>query len=173
MRWQLLEDPPSRAESLLWRLMALPAFAVVVGGIQRLAIQAARVGWLPEGSLEFLLVESQISQSIITAVIGLIMFLGVRRVGRRLADVESVAGAVLDRVTRVDVDSLDLTPRQREVLEVLGGSSLVDNKTLSEKLGVSTETVHTHMSALLRKTKLNDRRDLAVVAYLHRNLSQE
>ena len=159
---------PWRGVRLLWQLLSLPAFAVVVGGLQRLAIQAVRLGWLPEESLEFLLAQYQVAQSLIVAGIGVAMFVGMRRVSHRFSDVESVAGAMMDRITVVDVDSLDLTPREKEVLEVLGGSSLVDNKTLAEKLGVSADTVHSHVGSLLRKSKLSDRRDLAVVAYVYR-----
>lgn len=153
---------------LLWRLAALPAFALVVGGLQRLAVQAARVGWIPENTLDFLLVEWQIGQSLIVAVIGVAMIIGMRRVAGRFSDVESVAGAMMDRVSGVEIESLNLTPREVDVLQVLGDSALVDNKTLAEKLGVSADTVHSHVGSLLRKSKLSDRRDLAVVAYLHR-----
>jgi hypothetical protein len=38
----------SRSVRWLWRLAALPAAAVVVGGLHRIAIQAARLKWLPE-----------------------------------------------------------------------------------------------------------------------------
>ena len=153
---------------LLWRLAALPAFAVVVGGVQRFALQAARAGWLPDGAQEILLVEWQIGQSMLVAGVALVMLLGIRRLGRRFNELESVAGAMLDRLALVDVTSITLTSREREVLELIGGSALVDDKTLAEKLGVSSATVHTHVTALLRKTKLTDRRDLAVLAYLLR-----
>lgn len=153
---------------LLWRLAALPAFALVVGGLQRLAIQAARVGWIPENTLDFLLVEWQVGQSLIVAAIGIAMIVGMRRVAGRFSDVESVAGAMMNRISGIDLESLELTRREMEVLEVLGDSSLVDNKTLAEKLGVSADTVHSHVGSLLRKSKLSDRRDLAVVAYVYR-----
>lgn len=164
---------PAEPARQLWRLLVLPAFAVVVGGLRRLAVQAVQIGWLHEDSLDFLLVEWQIGQSVVVAIIGLATVLGIRRVAHRFARLESVAGAMLDRIKDLSLDSLDLTPRERQVLEVLGASTLVDNKTLAENLGVSTETVHSHISALLRKTKLSDRRDLALVAYLQQSRMAE
>lgn len=154
---------------LLWRLAALPALAVALGGVQRLALQIAQAGWLPNGSFDVLLFEWQIGQSILVAAIGVAMFVGIRGVERRFAELESVAGAMLGRLAHVDVTSIALTPREQEVLDILGGSTFVDDKTLSEKLGVSPNTVHTHIGTLLKKTKLNDRRDLAVLAYLLHN----
>lgn len=170
---RLAARAPSGGVRLLWRLCTLPALAVVVGGVQRLAVQAARVGWIPETTIDFLLHEWQVVQSLIVVTIGIVMFMGMRRVAGRFAAVESVAGAMMDRLTGIDVDQLKLTPRETEVLEVLGGSSLVDNKTLAEKLSVSPDTVHTHIGSLLKKSKLNDRRDLAVLAYLHRQRTQD
>lgn len=163
----------SKSLKLMWVLTSLPALAVVVGGLQRLALQAVRIGWIPEDNFEVLLLGWQVVQSILVAAIGITVLLGMRRVGRRLTNMESIAGALLDRVAAVDVKSLELTPRERNVLDVLGSSHVVDNETLAEQLGISTHTAHTHVNALLRKTKLHDRRDLAVVAYVYRGRSQQ
>lgn len=156
----------SRSVRWLWRLAALPAAAVVAGGLHRLAVQTARVGWLSEETFELLLHEWQIVQSSAVAVLGIAAFLGIRRLAGRFSDLEWVVGEVLDRAQRVDLDALDLTAREREVLDVIGASSRVDDRTLAETLAVSPGTVHTHVRSLLRKTKLHDRRDLAVVAFL-------
>jgi DNA-binding CsgD family transcriptional regulator len=156
----------SRSVRWLWRLAALPAAAVVAGGLHRIAIHAARMGWLPEQRLEPLLNEWQIVKSLAVTGIGIAAFLGMRRLACRLSDLEWVVGEVLDRARGVDLDALHLTPRERGVLDVIGVSSRIDDRTLAEKLDVSADTVHTHVRALLRKTKLRDRRDLAVVAFL-------
>jgi DNA-binding CsgD family transcriptional regulator len=152
----------------LWRLTALPAAAVVVGGLHRIAVQSARLGWLPEDKLELLLHEWQIVKSLAAAVIGIAAFVGMRHLAGRLSELEWVVGEMLDRAQNVDLEVLELTAREREVLGVIAGSSLIDDKTLAEKLGVSADTVHTHVQRLLRKSKLRDRRDLVVLAFLLR-----
>lgn len=122
---------PSRSVRWLWRLAALPAVAVVVGGLHRTAVQAARVGWLPEERLELLLDEWQIVKSLATTAIGIAAFLGMRRLSGRFSDLEWVVGEVLNRAQKVDLDALDLTAREREVLKMIGASSRIDDKTLA------------------------------------------
>jgi DNA-binding CsgD family transcriptional regulator len=159
---------PSRSVRWLWRLAALPAAAVVVGGLHRIAIQAARVGWLAEERLELLLHEWQIVKSASAAGIGIAAFIGMRHLAGRLSELEWVVGEMLDRAQGVDLQALKLTAREREVLGVIAASSLIDDRTLAERLGVSPDTVHTHVQRLLRKTKLRDRRDLVVLAFVLR-----
>ena len=55
-----------------------------------------------------------------------------------------------------------LTPRQREVLALLGCG--VDNHKLAEALGVSERAVKMHVSALLEKFKADNRVQLALTA---------
>jgi DNA-binding CsgD family transcriptional regulator len=151
---------------MLWRLAVLPIVAVILGGLQRLAVQAVRLGWLPDDLLGFLLEGWQIAQSAVVAAIGIYILVQMRLLAGRLLDVETVVGDMVDRVNSVNLDDLNLTRREREVLSVVGTSSHIDDKTLAEKLGVSSDTAHTHISSLLKKTKLRDRRDLLVVAFL-------
>ncbi len=150
----------------LWRLAVLPLAALVVSGLHKLAVQAARVGWLPAEELDFLLYEWQVVQSFVVTGIAVITFLWMTRLAGRLSDVESVAGGLVDRVIHVDLDGLTLTPKEREVLQVIGSSSLIDDKSLAEKLSVSPSTAHSHVLSLLRKTKLKSRHELSVLAYL-------
>lgn len=159
---------PSASVRLLWRLAVLPIAAIVIGGIQRLAVQAVRVGWLPEETLDLLLDEYQTVQSLVVAAIGIVTFLVVRRLAIRFTDLEVVTGDMVDRVKGIDLDTLRLTRREHDVLEVLGAGTMIDDRTLAEKLMVSPATVHTHVNSLLKKTKLRDRRDLVVVAFLLR-----
>lgn len=156
----------SKSVRWLWRVGALPAAAVVVGGLHRIAVQLARRDWLPEERLEVLLNEFQILKSLAVTVIGLAAFVGMRLLAGRLTELEWVVGEVLDRAQKVDLEALALTAREREVLDVIAVSSAIDDKSLAEKLHVSPETAHTHVQRLLRKTKLRDRRDLVVVAFL-------
>lgn len=157
---------PAGSIRKLWRLAVLPAVAVVIGGIQRLAVQGVRLGWLPDSALDVLLVGGQTVQSIVVSAIGVYTFVNMRQLASRLYDVETVVGDMVDRIDSVRLDSLALTKREREVLEVLGASSNIDDRSLADRLSISPDTVHTHVSSLLKKTKLRDRRDLRVVAFL-------
>jgi DNA-binding CsgD family transcriptional regulator len=153
---------------MLWRLAVLPVAAVVLGGLQRVAIQAVRVGLLSDETFEFLFDGWQFVQSVVVALIGIYTFVSMRRLAARLFDIEIVVGEMVDRVRSVSLEDLKLTAREQEVLNVIGNSAQIDDRSLAEKLGVSPDTVHSHVSSLLKKTKLRDRRDLMVVALLHK-----
>jgi len=75
-----------------------------------------------------------------------------------------LAGFVLDAFTgeppRQSDPELDrLTPREQEVLEHIARGYLY--KEVAQMLGVSTRTVETHVSAVLRKLHLSNRHQLA------------
>lgn len=169
----LAEKTPSWSVRWLWRLVALPAAAVVVGGLHRLLVQAVSLGWLPKERLEFALGEWLVVKSLVVVVIGIVTFAKMRRLTARFSSLEVVVGDILDRVQTVDLDALELTAREREVLDVVGAGDRFDDRTLAEKLSIAPNTAHAHIRALLRKTKLRDRRDLAVVAFLLNNRDQD
>ena len=80
----------------------------------------------------------------------------------------SVVGAVMSEVAQPRARSgLDLlTPREREVLALLGEG--LSNRDLAARLYVSEKTVKTHVSAVLAKLGLADRTQAAVFAVRHR-----
>ena len=156
---------PTETIYTMWRLAVLPVVAVVLGGLQRVAIQAVRVGWLPDEALELLLEGWQVAQSAIVALIGIYTLIGMKRLADRIFRIQVVIGDMADRVGSMSLEELKLTHREREVLTVIGSSTQIDDRSLSEKLGISPDTAHTHVSSLLKKTKLRDRRDLMVLAY--------
>ncbi|TAK71302.1 MAG: response regulator transcription factor [Actinomycetota bacterium] len=87
---------------------------------------------------------------------------------RRIADGDAVfsprlAGFVLDAFTGAAADSdaeLDrLTPRERDVMRLIARGYTY--REVARELVVSVKTVETHMSAVLRKLQLSDRRELA------------
>lgn len=75
-----------------------------------------------------------------------------------------LAGFVLDVFSRREAKHPDpelagLTPREIEVLELIARGYLY--KEVAERLGISTRTIETHVSAVLRKLNLTNRHQLA------------
>ena len=93
----------------------------------------------------------------------------VRRVGRGGTAIDpEVIGQLVGR--RRENDPLEeLTPREREVLELMAQG--LSNRCICEKLFISPKTVETHVSAIFGKLGLmptgdEHRRVLAVLAFL-------
>ncbi len=88
---------------------------------------------------------------------------------RRVADGDAVfspklAGFVLDAfaaipVVQVDSELAQLTAREREVLQHVARGYTY--REISERLFISTKTVETHVSAVLRKLQLTNRHQLS------------
>jgi DNA-binding NarL/FixJ family response regulator len=93
----------------------------------------------------------------------------VHRGGALLAP--SVATRVLDQATgaqpaNAEVERLDsLTPREREVLQLLGEG--LPNRRIAAELYVSEKTVKTHVSSILSKLRVADRTQAALYAVRH------
>jgi DNA-binding NarL/FixJ family response regulator len=87
---------------------------------------------------------------------------------RRVADDDVVfsprlAGFVLDAFAQVPIDAVDpeldqLTPREREVLRHIARGYAY--KEIAKQLDISTKTVETHVSSVLRKLQLSNRHEL-------------
>jgi DNA-binding NarL/FixJ family response regulator len=87
---------------------------------------------------------------------------------RRVADDDVVfsprlAGFVLDAFAQVPVDAVDpeldqLTAREREVLRHIARGYAY--KEIARQLGISTKTVESHVSSVLRKLQLSNRHEL-------------
>lgn len=81
----------------------------------------------------------------------------------------AVAPRVLDHATSTrtaDDDRIaELTPREREVLTLLGQG--MSNRQIAEALYVAEKTVKTHMSSILTKLRVNDRTQAALYAVRH------
>ncbi|MET8088343.1 response regulator transcription factor [Micromonospora sp. NPDC005194] len=79
-----------------------------------------------------------------------------------------VTGAVLDRVratgpaTRVDLAVYQLTPREADVLALIGAG--LNNNEIAERLFLSMSTVKTHVTNVLAKTGSRDRVGAAILA---------
>ncbi len=149
----------------LWSIVALLSIVFVVGAVQRVLVQAALMGWLPESLSEFAASNWQIVQSLVVAAFTIVAFVTVRGLADSLALSENVAQSILIRVDHVQVAQLDLSPRETEVLEAIG-TGLISDAELCEALHISRSTVQTHVKRLLRKTNLDSRNDLVAVAHL-------
>lgn len=88
---------------------------------------------------------------------------------RRVADGDAVfspklAGFVLDAFSSIPVSDVDedlarLSAREREVLQLVARGYTY--KEIAERLVLSVKTIESHVSAVLRKLQLGNRRDLA------------
>jgi DNA-binding NarL/FixJ family response regulator len=75
-----------------------------------------------------------------------------------------LAGFVLDAFAHVPVDAVDpeldqLTPREREVLRHIARGYTY--KEIARQLDISTKTVESHVSSVLRKLQLSNRHELS------------
>jgi DNA-binding NarL/FixJ family response regulator len=75
-----------------------------------------------------------------------------------------LAGFVLDAFAHVPVDAIDpdldqLTPREREVLRHIARGYAY--KEIARQLEISTKTVESHVSSVLRKLQLSNRHELS------------
>lgn len=151
----------------LWLVMILVVVGLLMGAGQRLVIQAGIIGWLPVTAVDSLLTEVQILQSLAVLVISGTALYVVRQLSGWMDAAGSVAGSILDRVSHVDLRTLDLSKREAEVLEMVGSGVLTDAE-LAARLHIAPSTVQSHIKSLLRKTTLRKRQDLIGVAYLVR-----
>ena len=83
----------------------------------------------------------------------------------------SVTRRVIDRLARqpdpqgAPADLEDLTPREREVLELLAGG--LSNAEIASELVIEESTVKTHVKRILMKLDVRDRVQAVIFAYEH------
>lgn len=157
-------DPSPRVRRL-WTIVALVSGALILGGAQRLVLQASILGWTPGWVADFVTRDLQFAQSVVVGGLAVASFLTVKRVTASMATAERVAGSIIDRVSHVDPALLDLSKREREVLATIGHGLITDSE-LAQALHVHLPPVQTHVKNLLRKTGLKRRQDLIAVALL-------
>jgi len=149
----------------LWTIVTLACGALVLGSIQRLAVQAVVVGWLPSSAGETLTGDLQLTQSLVVLVLLAGAFLTLRKLAGSMEASERLTASLLERVRHVDPTSLRLTKRESEVLALIGQGVTTDSD-LAEELHVSPSTVQSHIKSLLRKSELHNRMDLIALAIL-------
>ncbi len=149
----------------LWAIVALACGALVLGSIQRLALQAGSVGWLPDSAGETVTGDLQLTQSLIVLTLLFGAFVTLKRLAASMEASERLSASLLERVRHVDPRSLRLTNREGEVLALIG-QGLTTDADLAAELHVSTSTVQSHVKSLLRKAELHSRMDLIALAIL-------
>ena len=68
-----------------------------------------------------------------------------------------------DRLSELDIDPTDyqeLTPREREILELIGEGQT--NQEIADRLAIELGTVKNHVHSILDKLNVNSRRDAAL-----------
>lgn len=162
IRYAIREELP-RIKPLAWGL-AIVAVAFVLGAVTRLLLVGVRLGWLDGRVSEFVLSDWHLIQSLVATALGLTGLIAVRSVGGKLRQADRIATAVSDRLPdETKFETLDLTPRELEVLEVIARGKLSDSE-IADELFISGATAGTHIKNILRKVGVSSRRDLAVLA---------
>ena len=149
----------------LWTIVALACGALVLGSIQRLALQARSVGWLPDSTRETVTSDLQLTQSLIVLALLFGAFATLKKLAASMEVSERLSASLLERVRHVDPKSLHLTNRESEVLALIGQGVTTDSD-LAAELHVSTSTVQSHVKSLLRKAELHSRMDLIALSIL-------
>ncbi|MGH8946324.1 MAG: response regulator transcription factor [Acidimicrobiia bacterium] len=133
--------------------------AFVLGALQRLAVQAVAAGWLPDVGLEEITTQWQLLQSLAAFAIAIAGFWVITRTMGSVRISGQVAALLAGKLPDVDLDSCGLTPREREIVEVIG-SGVLSDKEIADALYIAPSTAATHVKRILRKTGLTSRRDL-------------
>jgi len=149
----------------LWTIVAIACGALLVGSIQRLALQAVSLGWLPESASELITGDLQLVQSAVVLALIVGVFVILNRLTDAIETSERVSASLLERVRHVDPKHLHLTNRESEVLAFIGQGVTTDSE-LAAELHVSPSTVQSHVKSLLRKAELHSRMDLIALAIL-------
>lgn len=149
----------------LWLIIALACGALILGSIQRLALQAASIDLIPATVGDVFTSELQLIQSLAVLILLIFAFLTIRRLADSMDASERLSASLLDRVRHIDPSRLDLTNREREVLALIGGGVATDS-ALAAELHISTSTVQSHVKSLYRKSGLRSRTDLIALAVL-------
>jgi hypothetical protein len=102
--------------SRLWTIVAFACGALVLGSIQRLALQAVALGWLPESASETLTGDLQLIQSVVVLALLVGVFVIVNKLADSMEASERVSASLLERVRHIDPKGLHLTNRESEVL---------------------------------------------------------
>lgn len=138
--------------------------AVSLGGLQRLLLQAIHLDAISPSFLDFVLEDQALIQSLLVGALGIYAWRSLRRVETDVKTAESLLAAFGTEIGEVDWSEVNLTRRQEEVLRLVG-RGVVNDAQLADELGVSTETVRSHVKAVMKKVGVSSRIELAVAIH--------
>ena len=126
--WHARASRSSGLRTLGW-IIGLVYAAFLFGATYGLLLQAVQVGWLPEGLATFLLTIWPFVQVLGLMTLGVLIFVGARRVreevGRAVLVVEILTGRI---PADVSIDKLKMTSREQEVMEAIAAGQLSDRE---------------------------------------------
>jgi DNA-binding CsgD family transcriptional regulator len=145
-----------------WMIAAVCG-AFLLGAVQRLGLQAHRHGLVADSFNDLLLADLQAIKSALSLALGLVGVVLIRRLHGEMRRMGRVVSVLTERVI-VDgsVSELGLTPRELQVLEIIGQGALSDQQ-IAEALHIAPATAKTHVRNVLRKADLTNRRDLLIL----------
>lgn len=146
-------------------LIAAVCVAFLLGSVQRLGLQAHRHGLVNDGFNDLLLADLQVVKSTLALLLGIVGVVLIRRLHLEMRRMSRVVSVMTERVTMTgSVSELGLTPRELQVLEIIGQGTMSDQQ-IAEELQIAGATAKTHVRNILRKAGLSNRRDLLVLVH--------
>ena len=160
---QTHESRSAGLRTLGW-MMSLVYAAFLLGATYGLLLQGVEVGWLPDGLATFLLTVWPFVGVLLLMALGVLMFVSARRVREEVGGAGLVVEILTGRIPAdVAIDKLNLTSREREVVDVIATGRLSDRE-IADVLYISPATAGTHVRNILRKAGLHRRNDLLLLA---------
>jgi DNA-binding CsgD family transcriptional regulator len=155
----------SRFARLQAEMIVLLCAAGLIASIQDIGFQMTQIGWLSEslgkqfvGRIQAVLVVGGLF-----VVVPVLMIL--RKLTVEFAEAETLNKALVNRLPRgVNIESAGLTPREIEVVGVIGAGHVSDSE-IAEQLLVSASTAATHVRNIMKKTGIKRRGDLALLSF--------
>lgn len=144
-------------------IMSLVYAAFLFGATYGLLLQGVEVGWLPDGLATFLLTIWPFVQVLGLMALGVLIFVGARRVRKEVDQAALVIEILTGRIPAdVSIEELDLTSREQEVMDAIAAGQLSDRE-IADALYISPATAGTHVRNILRKAGLHRRNDLLLL----------
>ena len=159
-----------RGETPILRDLALVVSVVCavlfVGSLDRLGIQAARAGWVPDAVREFIFGYWDYIQTAVSMIVGIWAIRFVRKVEYPLIRAERMVEILAGHIPlSISVSELELTARELEVLNVMV-TGLIADREIAAALYIAPATVGTHVHNILKKAGLHNRNELLLIGGL-------
>lgn len=138
--------------------------AVAVGGFQRLVLQGIHLGVVPSTVTGAVLEGQAVIQSVVVAALGAWAWWSLRAAEQDVMTAESLLAAFEVGIGDIDWSNIRITRRQAEVLTLISRGILTDGH-LAQELGVSVETVRSHVKAVMKAVGVSTRIELAVAVH--------